>query len=53
MSVLLKLTPIDKERRLQFALWAMEEEALLHNTRSFLWGLLREKMFQRRPENVA
>ena len=27
-----KLTAIDKERRLQFALWAMEEEAVLHNT---------------------
>ena len=29
---MLKLTAIDKERRLQFALWAMEEEAVLHNT---------------------
>jgi hypothetical protein len=27
-----KLTAIDKERRLQFAFWAMEEEAILHNT---------------------
>jgi hypothetical protein len=26
---------IDKEWRLQFALWAMEEEAVLHNTWSF------------------
>ena len=32
MTVLHKLTVIDKERRLQFALWAMEEEAVLHNT---------------------
>ena len=32
MTVLHKLTAIDKERRLQFALWAMEEEAVLHNT---------------------
>ena len=32
MTVLHKLTAIDKERRLQFALWAIEEEAVLHNT---------------------
>jgi len=32
MTVLHKLTAIDKERRLQFALWAMEEEAVLYNT---------------------
>ena len=32
MTVLHKLTAIDKERRLQFALWAMEVEAVLHNT---------------------
>ena len=32
MTVLHKLTAIDRERRLQFALWAMEEEAVLHNT---------------------
>jgi len=32
MTVLIKLTAIDKERRLQFALWAMEEEAVLHYT---------------------
>jgi len=32
MAVLHKLTAIDKERRLQFALWAMEEDAVLHNT---------------------
>jgi len=31
-TVLHKLTAVDKERRLQFALWAMEEEAVLHNT---------------------
>jgi hypothetical protein len=36
------------ERRLQFALWAMEEQHMV-----FLWGFLREKVFQRRPENVA
>ena len=33
MTVLHKLTATDKERRLQFALWAIEEEAVLHNTR--------------------
>jgi len=33
MTVLHKLMAIDKGRRLQFALWAMEEEAVLHNTR--------------------
>jgi len=32
MTVLHKLTATDKERRLQFALWAIEEEAVLHNT---------------------
>jgi hypothetical protein len=32
MTVLHKLTAIDKEQRLQFALWAMEEEAVLHST---------------------
>ena len=32
VTVLHKLTAIDKERRLQCALWAMEEEAVLHNT---------------------
>jgi hypothetical protein len=32
MTVLHKLKAIDKERRLQFSLWAMEEEAVLHNT---------------------
>ena len=32
MTVLHKLTETDKERRLPFALWAMEEEAILHNT---------------------
>jgi len=32
MTGLRKLTATDKERRLQFALWAMEEEAVLHNT---------------------
>ena len=32
MTVLYKLMAIDKEQRLQFALWAMEEEAVLHNT---------------------
>jgi len=32
MTVLHKLTTIDKERRLQFALWAMEEEVVLQNT---------------------
>ena len=32
MTVLHKLTATDKERRLQFALWTMEEEAALHNT---------------------
>ena len=32
MTVLHKLTAIDKEWRLRFALWAMEEEAVFHNT---------------------
>jgi hypothetical protein len=32
MTVLHKLTAIDKERNLQFTLWAMKEEAVLHNT---------------------
>jgi hypothetical protein len=32
ITVMHKLTAIDKERRLEFALWAMEEEAVLHNT---------------------
>jgi hypothetical protein len=32
ITVMHKLTAIDKELRLQFALWAMEEEAVLHNT---------------------
>jgi len=32
MTVSHKLMAIDKERRLQFALWAMEEEAVIHNT---------------------
>jgi hypothetical protein len=35
MPILHKLMAIDEERRLQFALWAMEEEAVLHNTWSF------------------
>jgi len=33
MTVLHKLTATDKEQRLQFALWTVEEEAVLHNTR--------------------
>jgi len=32
MTVLHKLTAVDKERNLHFTLWAMEEEAILHNT---------------------
>jgi hypothetical protein len=32
ITVMHKLTAIDKERRLQFALWAVEEEAILHST---------------------
>lgn len=32
MTVMHKLTARDMERRLQFASWAMEEEAVLHNT---------------------
>ena len=32
ITVMHKLTAVDKEQRLQFALWAMEEEAVLHNT---------------------
>jgi hypothetical protein len=35
MPVLHNLTAIDKGWRLRFALWAMEEEAVLHNTWSF------------------
>jgi hypothetical protein len=36
MPVLHKLTAITRNKqRLQFALWAMEEEAVLHNTWSF------------------
>jgi hypothetical protein len=35
MPVLHKLMAVDKERRLQFALWAMKEEAVLHNAWSF------------------
>jgi len=32
ITVMHKLTATDKEQRLQFTLWAMEEEAVLHNT---------------------
>jgi len=32
ITIMHKLMAIDKEQRLQFALWAMEEEAVLHNT---------------------
>jgi len=32
MTVLHKLTAIDKERSLEFALWATEEEAVLQHT---------------------
>jgi len=32
ITVIHKLTAIDKEWRLQFAFWAMEEEAVLHNS---------------------
>jgi hypothetical protein len=32
MTVMHKLTARDKEWRLEFALWAMEEDAVLHNT---------------------
>jgi hypothetical protein len=35
MPVLHNLTAIDKEQRLRFALWAMGEEAVLHDTWSF------------------
>jgi len=32
VTIMHKLTAVDKEQRLQFAFWAMEEEAVLHNT---------------------
>jgi hypothetical protein len=32
MTVMHKLTAGDKERRLELALWAMDEDAVLHNT---------------------
>ena len=47
-----KLTAIDKERRLQFALWAMEEEAVFHNTwftdeaDFYLNGVVNKKKFR-------
>jgi hypothetical protein len=44
MHVLHKLTAIDTERRVQFALWEMEGEAILHNTWSFMGILERESV---------
>jgi hypothetical protein len=41
-----KLTAIYKERRLQFSLWVMKKVV-------FLWGFLRDYVFQSGPEHVT